>query len=188
MRTRTSVSKAVVVGILALFGAGIALAQDKAPAARDARNANRGADRGGRRGGWDMSRFRKMMMDRTKERLGVSDEDWKALGPKIEKVMTLARETRSSGRRGFMGRGRRGGRNQENAADAPKSGLVKATEALLKAVDKKDATAEEIKGKLTALREAREKAKEKLAKAQAELRELLTQRQEAQLVLMGTLD
>jgi Spy/CpxP family protein refolding chaperone len=55
-------------------------------------------------------------------------------------------------------------------------------------LDNKDAKPEEIKAKLTALRDARNKAKEDLTKAQADLKELLTQRQEAVLVNMGLLD
>lgn len=64
----------------------------------------------------------------------------------------------------------------------------KVTEELRKVLENKDAKSEEIKAKLTALREAREKAKKELAKAQQELRTGLTARQEAQLVLMGWLD
>ncbi len=47
---------------------------------------------------------------------------------------------------------------------------------------------EEIKARLKALREAREAAKDELVKAKDKLREILTQRQEAQLVLYGFLD
>ena len=52
----------------------------------------------------------------------------------------------------------------------------------------KDAKPEEIKAKLAALRDAREKAKKDMTQAQADLRELLTQRQEAVMVMMGFLD
>ena len=55
-------------------------------------------------------------------------------------------------------------------------------------MEKDEAKRKEIKSKLTVLRKAREKAKRELAKAQKELSELLTVRQEAQLVLMGLLD
>ncbi len=66
--------------------------------------------------------------------------------------------------------------------------IGKSTEELRKVLDNKDAKSDEIKAKLTALREAREKTKQELAKAQQELRGGLNVRQEAQLVLMGLLD
>ena len=50
------------------------------------------------------------------------------------------------------------------------------------------ATPEQIKQQVTKLRAAREKAKQDLAKAQQDLRQILTVRQEAQLVLMSMLD
>jgi hypothetical protein len=55
-------------------------------------------------------------------------------------------------------------------------------------LENKEAKPEELKAKLAAYREARQKAKADLTKAQEELRELLTVRQEAVLVMMGTLE
>jgi predicted S18 family serine protease len=52
----------------------------------------------------------------------------------------------------------------------------------------KDAKPEDIKAALAAYRDARTKAKAELEKAQKDLRDLLTVRQEAVLVSMGTLD
>ena len=52
----------------------------------------------------------------------------------------------------------------------------------------KSATTEEITKKLTALREAREKARAELQTAQKALKELVTPRQEAVLVVNGMLD
>ncbi len=68
------------------------------------------------------------------------------------------------------------------------SQVGKSTEELRTVLENKDAKPDEIKAKLTALREAREKAKEELAKAQQGLRQGLNLRQEAQLVLMGLLN
>ena len=50
------------------------------------------------------------------------------------------------------------------------------------------ASPEEIKTQLTAVRQAREKAKSDLAMAQADLKKILTVRQEAVLVEMGQLE
>ena len=55
-------------------------------------------------------------------------------------------------------------------------------------LENKDASPDDIKAKLTALREAREKAKTELAAAQKELKDVLTQRQEATLVNMSMLE
>jgi hypothetical protein len=72
--------------------------------------------------------------------------------------------------------------------EQPQSEVAKAAQELRATLDKKDATPEEIKDKVTALRNAREKAKKELETSKAALREMLTPRQEAQLVLMGILD
>jgi septal ring factor EnvC (AmiA/AmiB activator) len=70
-------------------------------------------------------------------------------------------------------------------ADSP---VGKATQELQATLDDKSSTADQITAKLAALRDAREKSKADLAQAQKELRELLTQRQEATLVMMGMLE
>jgi len=63
----------------------------------------------------------------------------------------------------------------------------KAQEQLRTTLGNQSASPEEIKKNLTALRDAREKAKLELATAQQELKQILTLRQEAQLVMMGQL-
>ena len=66
--------------------------------------------------------------------------------------------------------------------------VSKASDALQTMLENASASPEEIKGKLTELRAAKEKARAELATAQKELREVLSLRQEAQLVLMGMLN
>jgi septal ring factor EnvC (AmiA/AmiB activator) len=68
------------------------------------------------------------------------------------------------------------------------SAAEKALQQLEDTLSKESATPEEIKKQLTALRSAREKAKQELAVAQQSLREILTVRQEGQFVAMGILD
>jgi len=60
--------------------------------------------------------------------------------------------------------------------------------ALQTVLENKDASPEEIKAKLNALRTTRAKREAELKTAREELRKVLTLRQEAQLVLMGMLD
>src|SRR2546427_508890 len=68
------------------------------------------------------------------------------------------------------------------------SDVAKAQAALRTVLDNKDSKPEEIKAALAALRDAKDKSKTTLATAQKELKELLTQRQEAVMVNMGYLD
>ena len=138
---------------------------------------------GGGQRRFDPAQFRQRMLDRMKDELGASDDEFKAIQPKLEKVFELQRDARGGGMRG----GRRGGPDAA-ATDQPKSAVQKAQEDLRKTLENKDAPADEIKTKMVALRDAKSKAKEDLVKAQADLRDLLTQRQEAVLVMAGLLD
>ena len=144
--------------------------------------------RGGR-GGFDRAAMRERMLDMMQERMGASDEEWTVIKPRLSKVMELGQD--ASGRGGMMGMfgRRRGGRGPERPdAEAESSAVQKASADLQATLEKEAPSAAEIKAKLTALRGAREKAKQNLIKAQQELREVLTLKQEAQLVMMGMLD
>ena len=66
--------------------------------------------------------------------------------------------------------------------------MGKASADLRTALENKDTPADQINAKLTALREARDKARAEVAAAQKELKEVLTPRQEAVLVTMGMLE
>jgi len=131
------------------------------------------------------------LTDRFKEILGATDEEWTVLQPRLEKVMTLTMQSRFGGLNigALMGGGRRGGPGGPGSdATAPQTEINKAGAALQKILDNKDSGAEEIKAAMEALREARAKAGAELEKARKSLREVLTLRQEAQLVMMGLLD
>ena len=142
-----------------------------------------GQNPGGPGGRMDPAQFRERMLNRIKEALGATDEEWKALQPKVEKVQQEQMQS-MAGR--FGGRRRPGG--EDANANRPANPVADAARDLQPLLENKDATAEQIKVKLQALRDARTKAKEELTKAQNELREILTQRQEAVLVSMGMLD
>ena len=133
----------------------------------------------------DFSQMREQMMTRMKERMGASDDEWKVIQPKIEKVMTVQRETRG----GFGGFGGGGDRRRGGGGDnQPTTESAKASADLRAALENKDTPADEIAKKLAAYREARDKGRAQLAAAQKELKEILTQRQEAALVNMGMLE
>ena len=131
-------------------------------------------------GQFDPAQFRERMMNNIKERLGSSDDEWKVLEPKVEKVMTAQREARAGG--GFGG-GRRGGGDQQ-----PTTEIGKASADLRTALENKDTPADDIAKKLAAYREARDKGRAALQASQKELKEILTQRQEAVMVNMGMLE
>jgi hypothetical protein len=139
----------------------------------------------GNRGNFDPQQARQRMEDRLKEQLGVSDDEWKALQPKVEKVMDAQRD--AMGGRG-MGRGGRRGGDPNASPTAPTTPVQEKARELQSVLDNKDAKPEEIKSALSAYRDARTKARADLSKAQDELRELLTNRQESVLVMMGMLE
>jgi hypothetical protein len=72
--------------------------------------------------------------------------------------------------------------------DRPLTEGEKACEELSELLEDKNSDPEKIKEKMIALRQAREKAREQLAKVRQELREMLNSRQEANLVLLEVLD
>ena len=166
----------VVAGVMALSAAGIATAQDNA--------APGGAAGGGNAGGGN--NWVAQQQQRVKDGLAVTEDEWKVLQPKIDKISTLNRDLRAGLFGG--GRGGRGGRGGATANATPASDVEQKLQALRTALENKDTKAEEITQKVKDLRAAREKVKADLVKAQAELRELLTPRQEAFLLTMGTLD
>lgn len=191
MRRRT-IALGVVACVLALVVAGLSLAQ---PPARGDRGGERGPGR------FDPERMRQMMAERMKEQLGADDEGWKVIQPRLMKVMELNRQASGGPGRGgmFFGGFRRprgggdaqgpgGRRGPQGQPDRELTPVEKAGDQLRTTLEDQSASPEQIKNQLTALRAAREKAKQGLAAAQQELRQILTLRQEAQLVLMGLLN
>ena len=132
------------------------------------------------------------MMERTKERLEVTDEtEWKALEPLVQKVFDARRESMGSMMRGF-GRGPRGGGDNAGGGDQNRRpgmfGEPSAeAEALEKAITSK-ASKEELKTAMTKFRASRKEKETKLKDAQESLRKVLSVRQEAIAVSNGLLD
>jgi len=182
------------LAVLALvIGTALSTAQ-QAPGAAGQAGAGRGGRRGGAGGGpgqFDPAQMRTMMLERLKETLGASDDEWKAIEPLASNVMEKQQAARMGGFGGFMGgrRGPGGGPGGDRGGGAPRFGTPDPeVEALNKALEAKDTPAKDIEAKLKALREARLKKEEELKTAREALRKVLTIRQEAQMVLMGYLD
>jgi hypothetical protein len=146
--------------------------------------------------------FRARMEERLKTSLKVSDDEWKVLQPLIEKVGEKQRDAMSGRFGGFGGGGRgpggggaggggataqSGGGGGDRAGRGNRGGSEE-SQALRTALESETTPADEIKAKLTAVREQRKKAAAELAAARAELQKVVTVRQEAVLVSMGLLD
>jgi hypothetical protein len=183
----------VTVGAVAALslGASNLLAQNN--------NNNNGNNNGGRqgrpgRGNFDPAQFQQRIMDNLKEQLEVTDDaEWKAMEPLIQKVFDLRRQSMSGMGRGMFGRGRPPG--GDNAAPADQNqqrrgGMFGApnpdADALQKAIDSK-ASKSEMKAALEKYVASRKANQAALEQAQADLRKVLTSRQEAIATLNGLL-
>ena len=192
----------VVACVLALMVGGLALAQQGGGGGRQ-RGQGGGQGGGGGFGGgnFDPAQMRQRQMEQLKEQLGVKDDaEWKVMEPRLQKVRELNMQARFGGMmRGMMGgmRGQRGPGGDQGGPQADRRGrgpqgeptaVDKAMTQLNTVLQKESASPEEIKTALTAVRAAREKAKADLAVAQADLKKILSVRQEAVLVELGQLE
>jgi len=138
--------------------------------------------------------MQQFMMDRYKEMLEVTDDaEWKAMQPLVQKVMEGRRDTIFGGMgRGMFGRGPRGGDSAEpgDQGQQRRGGFGGApspeADALQKAINSKASKAE-LKAALDKYLASRKAKQAALEQAQADLRKVLTSRQEAIATLNGLL-
>jgi hypothetical protein len=139
--------------------------------------------------------MQQQMMDRYKEVLEVTDDaEWKAMQPLVQKVMEARRDSFGGMGRGMFGRGGpRGGNNGQPADQQGQSrrGMFGGApnpdaDALQKAIDSKASKAE-IKAALEKYVASRKAKQAALEQSQADLRKVLTSRQEAIATLNGLL-
>ena len=137
-----------------------------------------------------------------RESFAMKEDDFKAIEPLLTKIENLRMQKNlvdpaGLGMNGFMGgRGGRGGRGMFNPqmllGNTPLDPSVQetqdATKALKTLIDDPQANAAEVAGAVTRVRKAREIFQATLLKVQEELRSVLTPRQEAILVDLGTLE
>lgn len=148
---------------------------------------------GGGRRGFDparMQEFQQRRMDRIKEEMEVKDDEWTALQPLIQKVMDAQRAVFADRMGGFRG-GRGGGDNAGGGADngRRRGGFGEPSpeaEALQKAIESK-ASNSEMKAALAKYQESRKAKQTDLETAQANLKKVLSVRQEAILTAQGLL-
>ena len=142
--------------------------------------------------------FRQRMSERLKTALKASDDEWSVIQPLLEKLQAARGKTMAGRFGGWGGRGgQRGGDNARPANDSakpsadagnrPNRPTSPEADALKAALDAEGSTPADIKTKLQALRDSRKKAAAELDQAQEDLRKVLSQHQEATLVMMGVL-
>ncbi len=130
-------------------------------------------------------------MERTKERLEITDDnEWKAIQPLVQKVMDLQRQAAGDRMRGVFSR-QGGSRNNDQGGGQPRTSPFGDTpmpeaEALQRAIDGK-ASNSEMKATIAKYLDARKAKQAELEKAQAELRKVLSLRQEAIATMSGLL-
>ena len=157
------------------------------PRQRQGNNQNQPGGRRQRQNN-DPAQFQQRMTDRYRERLEITDDaEWKVIQPLIQKVLE-ARMALESGRRGMFDRGTRGRDRNDNdsnqrAASAPANPEA---DTLQKAITEKASNAD-LKAASARYLEARKARQAKLEKAQEDLRNVLTQRQESIAMLAGLL-
>jgi len=156
--------------------------------------------------------MQRMMVQRMKRQLEIADEKWETVQPLLEKVVQLNAQLNSGALGGMygmlggfggrgMGAGGRGdpgmqagqGRNRPvgegQTTERGKTDLQKAADELQGLLRSFTAESDAIAAKLAAYRNAKNKVKEDLAKAQGALKaQITTPKQEARLVLMGLLN
>lgn len=184
-RARFSVVQSVGLAAM-IFAASFAEAQDN----RD--RGRRGGDggNGGDRGNFNPQEMQARYMTALRERFEVAgDDEWAIISERITKVTDLRRNN-FSGMGGMMfGRGGGGdprGGGSDRGGRSGRSGGSTDVAALSAAIQDKLPDAE-VKARLDRVRELRKDNDLKLAKAQEELRAVLSVRQEAIAVLAGLL-
>lgn len=145
----------------------------------------------GGRGGFDPAQMQQRLMDGVRRELGFTDDtEWKAVQPLVQKVWdTRVQNTGGFGR--LFGGGRRGGDQGGGGGNRRGGGMFgnpgPEAEALQKAVDD-NAPSAQIKDLLAKYTSAQKAKQEKHEQAQADLRKVLTVKQEAAATLLGLLN
>jgi hypothetical protein len=140
---------------------------------------------GGGFGNFDPAQMQQRMVDGARDRLEfTNDTDWSAVEPLVQKVVA-ARFDVGMGMRGMFGGRNRGGNNGGPGGGRPGFGQTgPEQEALQNALDA-NAPAGQIKDLLAKYKAVQKAKQDKLEAAQADLKAVLTTKQEAEAYLMG---
>jgi hypothetical protein len=166
--------------------------------AQDNGNGNGGNGNGGGPGGgggrrFDPAEMQQRIMDNVRDELNfTNDTDWSAVQPLVQKVLDARRDVGFPDMRRLMfgnrnrgdapgGGGNRRGGGMFGMQPSPEQ------EALQKALDE-DAPSAQVKDLLAKYQASKKEKQAKLEQAQADLRAVLTTKQEAQATLLGLLN
>ena len=171
-------------GLIAVVAATLTFlpSQALAQGQRGGGQGGQGGPPGGQRGNFDPEQMRQRMEQRMREQFGVTDDaEWKVIADRIQKVNELRRDAAFGGMRGMMrppGGDQQGGRQRFGGEPSPEE------EALARVIET-NASADQIKAAMAKYRDARKANEEKLAKAQDDLKAVLSVKQEAVALRMG---
>lgn len=190
-RARCSLLRTASVAALIFAAATSLFAQDDR---RRRGGDTSGAGSNGGRGDFNPQDMQARLLSGMRERFGVTnDEEWTVIADRLTTVMELRRSAMGSmassmlfGRGGPSGGDSRGSDRGSSSSRTSRSSSGNDVAALQAAIQDKLPDAE-IKARLDRVREQRKENEAKLAKAQEELRAVLTVRQEAVAVLAGLL-
>jgi hypothetical protein len=156
---------------------------------------NRGGQQGGQQGGpgggnFDPAAMQQRMLDRYQQSLDfTNDTEWDAVKPLVQKVVEAQMAERSGQMRGmFGGRNRGGQQGGQGGQQGGRGGFGgqpnPEADALQKAIDD-NAPSSQIKDLLAKYKTSQKAKQAKLEAAQANLKAVLTTKQEAQATLLG---
>lgn len=180
-----------MAGLATVLGCGAGTALAQAP------GGGQGGNRGnrGNRPNFDPAQMQQRMMERYKEELEVTDDaEWKVIEPRVQKVMEARMANVGGMGRGMFGRAGRppGADNAQppGGQQPPRGGMFGQAnpdaDALEKAIEGKASNAE-LKGAIEKFTASRKAKQAELEAAQAELRKVLSVRQEAIATVRGLL-
>jgi Spy/CpxP family protein refolding chaperone len=142
---------------------------------------------GGPGGGGGFGGQRGNRLDAAKRLLAASDEEWKVIQPKLEKVIALRQALAGDSPGGAMfGPGGFGA--PTGGGSTTTNGLTQAQADLRALLAEAKRSAADVEQKVAAVRQARRKVRDELDAAQKDLLKLLTAEQEAALVGLGHID
>ena len=147
---------------------------------------------GGPGGNFDPAQMQQRMLDGVRDRLEfTNDTDWSAVQPLVQKVMDARREvSNNGGMRALFGGRNRGGQGGDQGGQRRGGFFGQPSaeeEALQKAIDD-NAPAAQIKDLLAKYRASQKAKQAKLEAAQADLKKVLSTKQEAEAAVLGLIN
>jgi hypothetical protein len=129
----------------------------------------------------------KMQVEVLKLMLDAGDDEWKNLAPKIERVLAAKQNTNTGAGMNWT-TSNKAGPQFKPSTSKPDTGPGKALQAVRDAVADETTSKEELAKRMSAVRDARKKARADYEAAQHELIDTATPRQQAILMMLGVIE